>query len=54
VLGRPGSVGGRAIVVRDSILGRGAVVAPGVLDKAMVGDCAFIGPGNELARSIRA
>jgi len=30
------------------------VVAPGaVLDEAVVGDGAFIGPGNELARGIR-
>ncbi len=45
---------GEGAVVRDSIVGRGAVVAPGaVLDDAVVGDGAFVGPGNELARGIR-
>ena len=45
---------GEGAVVRDSIVGRGAVVAPGaVLDDAVIGDGAFVGPGNELARGIR-
>jgi len=45
---------GEGAVVRDSIVGRGAVVAPGaVLNDAVIGDGAFVGPGNELARGIR-
>ncbi len=45
---------GAGAVVRDAIVGRGAVVGPGaVLNEAVIGDGACVGPGNELARGMR-
>src|SRR5215469_10003434 len=47
------AIGGGA-TVRDSIVGRGATICEAtVLDGVVIGDGAFVGPGNELARGMR-
>jgi len=49
-----GAVIGPGAIVRDSIVGKDAVIAGGAaLHGVVIGDEAYVGAGNELARGLR-